>query len=222
MAEPFTVLSWNVGNGLSRPERLAGALRHSGADIIGLEELSGEQAAVIEAELAELYPWRALFGRGIPGKGILSRFPIHDLKHLSYHPERPDLHVIVHRENAPMHILVVHPPPPAPQEINARAKQIAQLKKLADLPDPVLMMGDMNMTHWQQAYHELQGAGLLDTFAEVGHGSSLTFPTRRGSVPLRPMLRLDYIFHSTELTALDAWVGADGGSDHLPLFARFR
>lgn len=220
MPTPFTVLSWNVGNGLAKPDRLAAALRDSNADIIGLEELSEEQAAALEAGLADLYPWRALFGRGIPGKGILSRFPIHNLKHLSFHPERPDLQAQVEREGQRMHVIIVHPPPPAPQELNARAKQMAALKKLVDLPDPVLMMGDMNMTHWQQAYHDLLAAGLLDAFAEAGHGSSLTFPTRRGSLPLRPVLRLDYILHSTELATLDAWVGADGGSDHLPLFAR--
>jgi endonuclease/exonuclease/phosphatase (EEP) superfamily protein YafD len=222
MPEPFTVISWNVGNGMAPPDRLAAALRDSGADVIGLEELSAAQAQALETGLADVYPHRALFGRGIPGKGILSRFLIHDLKHLAFHKTRPDLHAIVEREGAPMHVVVVHPPPPAPQEINARARQMAQIKRLADLPDPVLMMGDLNMTHWQQAYHELIDAGLLDAFAEAGHGSSLTFPTRRGALPLLPLLRLDYIFHSTELTALDAWVGADGGSDHLPLFAQFR
>ncbi|MBL8145642.1 MAG: endonuclease/exonuclease/phosphatase family protein [Anaerolineae bacterium] len=221
MPTPFTVLTWNVGNGLAKPDRLTAALRDSSADIIGLEELSEEQAAALEAGLADLYPWRVLFGRGIPGKGILSRFPIHDQKQLSFHPKRPDLHAQVEREGGLMHVIVVHPPPPAPQEINARARQMAEISKLVNLPDPVVLMGDMNMTHWQQAYHELLNAGLLDAFAEAGRGSSLTFPTRRGSLPLLPMIRLDYIFHSTELTALEAWVGADGGSDHLPLFARF-
>ena len=222
MPTPFTVLSWNVGNGMARPDRLTAALRESNADVIGLEELSAEQAAALEGGLAAIYPYRALFGRGIPGKGLLSRFPIRDLEHLTFHKTRPDLHAIVERDGAPMHILVVHPPPPAPQELNARARQMGKIKQLADLLDPVLLMGDLNMTHWQQAYRQLLDVGLLDAFVEAGHGSSLTFPTRRGVVPLRPLLRLDYIFYSTELTALDSWVGPDGGSDHLPLFAQFR
>ena len=221
MGAPFTVLSWNVGNGLAKPERLIAALCASGADIIGLEELSAEQAAALESAMPDDYPYRALFGRGIPGKGILSRLPIRDLNHLTFHPKRPDLHTILERDGQPMHVIIVHPPPPAPQEVNARARQMEQLRQLADLPDPLLLMGDLNMTHWQQAYHELRAAGLSDAFAEAGHGASFTFPTRRGVVPLRPLLRLDYIFYSTELTALDARVGEDGGSDHLPLVARF-
>lgn len=222
MATPLTTLTWNIGNGLAKPDRLVEILRASNTDIIGLEEVSEEQADALESEMADLYPWRALFGRGIPGKGILSKFPIDDLKHLDFHPERPDLHAIILREDTPLHVLVVHPPPPALQELNNRAKQMEQLKELAGLYDPVLLMGDLNTTHWQQAYHQLIEAGLLDAFAGAGRGSSLTFPTRRGVLPLRPVLRLDYIFHSTELTALDAWVGDDGGSDHLPLYATFR
>lgn len=222
MPAPFTVLSWNIGNGLAAPDRLTAALRDSGADIIGLEEVSEAQAAALETGLADCYPWRALFGRGIPGKGLLSRFPVHDLEHLSFHPNRPDMHAHIERDGVRMHVIIVHPPPPAPQELNARASQMEQLRRLVALPEPLLLMGDMNMVHWQQGYRDLLTAGLLDAFAEAGRGSSLTFPTRRGSLPLRPMLRLDYIFHSTELTALEAWVGADGGSDHLPLFARFQ
>jgi vancomycin resistance protein VanJ len=222
MPAPFTVLSWNIGNGLAKPERLIDVLRHSEADVIGLEEVSAEQAEAMETALADAYPHRAIFGRGIPGKGLLSRFPVRELEHLTFHPSRPDLHAVVEREGALMHVLVVHPPPPAPQEIAARTRQLEQLHGLAELPVPVLLMGDLNMIEWQQGYHQLLDLGLLDAFAEAGHGSALTFPTRRGAVPLRPLLRLDYIFHSTELTALDAWVGPDGGSDHLPLFAQFR
>jgi vancomycin resistance protein VanJ len=32
--------------------------------------------------------------------------------------------------------------------------------------------------------------------------------------------RYDYIWHTAELQALDASVGSDGGSDHLPVVAR--
>jgi vancomycin resistance protein VanJ len=32
--------------------------------------------------------------------------------------------------------------------------------------------------------------------------------------------RVDYIWHTPDLVALEAWVGADAGSDHLPVLAR--
>jgi endonuclease/exonuclease/phosphatase family metal-dependent hydrolase len=32
-------------------------------------------------------------------------------------------------------------------------------------------------------------------------------------------LRIDYILHSVDFTARRAWIGADTGSDHLPVLA---
>jgi endonuclease/exonuclease/phosphatase (EEP) superfamily protein YafD len=58
------------------------------------------------------------------------------------------------------------------------------------------------------------GKGLSDSFAQVGWGLGHTFQGEEWKFPLQ---RLDYIWHTNRLTAIDAYVGADGGSDHLPL-----
>ena len=42
---PITILTYNVGNGLAKPERLAAFLRESDADVIGLQEIDAAQAA---------------------------------------------------------------------------------------------------------------------------------------------------------------------------------
>jgi endonuclease/exonuclease/phosphatase family metal-dependent hydrolase len=39
-------------------------------------------------------------------------------------------------------------------------------------------------------------------------------------LPLRPVARVDYIFYTRGLHATAAWLGDDGGSDHLPVLAR--
>ena len=39
---------------------------------------------------------------------------------------------------------------------------------------------------------------------------------------LPPVLRVDYIWHTAELTTLAAWVGGNAGSDHLPVLARMK
>jgi endonuclease/exonuclease/phosphatase (EEP) superfamily protein YafD len=49
----------------------------------------------------------------------------------------------------------------------------------------------------------------------------LTFHRLISWLPLLPMLRVDYIWHTESLRALQAWVGADAGSDHLPVLAKF-
>lgn len=70
------VMTYNVAHSLTPPETLVTALRTSGADIIALQELVQPQARAIEQNLSDLYPYQALYGYGIPGKGLLSRYPI--------------------------------------------------------------------------------------------------------------------------------------------------
>jgi vancomycin resistance protein VanJ len=76
---------------------------------------------------------------------------------------------------------------------------------------------DCNLTDTSQTYPQLT-RGLSDSFAEAGWGFGQTFQGEDWKFPLQ---RLDYIWHTDRLTAVDAYVGEDGGSDHLPLLANF-
>jgi endonuclease/exonuclease/phosphatase family metal-dependent hydrolase len=38
-------------------------------------------------------------------------------------------------------------------------------------------------------------------------------------LPLPPLVRIDYVWHTPDLRALRCQTGPDGGSDHLPLQA---
>ena len=108
----FTIMTYNVGNGLARPQALAACLRASQADIIGLQELTHAQATAIDDELLDLYPYQALEPAGIPGKGLLSKFPILSRQRLELHPGRPDLVSVVDVDGSPLRLIVAHPPPP--------------------------------------------------------------------------------------------------------------
>lgn len=219
----FTVMTYNVGNGLARPDRLARVLRESNADLIGLQELTPAQAHAVGAELRREYPHQSLHGAGIPGKGLLSRHPILSASLLELHPRRPDLHATLKVKGERLQFLVAHPPPPRLHHRglhptpHARA-QFGELLKLAQSGDPTVLLGDFNMRDTHGMYAELVGAGLIDAFRAVGRQGH-TFPLRRGAFPLRPILRLDYIWHTAHLRALDARIGADAGSDHLPVLA---
>src|SRR3954452_15398814 len=74
----FTVLTYNVGNGLAEASRLASFVRDSGADIVGLQEIDAHQAAALNGAAAEVYPYRVLLGSGFSGRGLLSKYPILD------------------------------------------------------------------------------------------------------------------------------------------------
>jgi endonuclease/exonuclease/phosphatase family metal-dependent hydrolase len=210
---------FNVGNGLLRPDRLMLAVEQSQADLIGLAELTTLQAEAVR-ELTEKYPYQHLYGTGIPGKGILSKIPLRAPELIELYPARPDLrtHLRLASDSGEqeLQVIVAHPPP---QRTRLRTLQLHTLIQHVTKGEPSLLMGDFNMVQYQAAYRSFVAAGLIDSFREVGLGRGFTYPVRRGGIRLRPLLRIDMIWHTRHLRATRAWVGVDYGSDHLPIFA---
>jgi vancomycin resistance protein VanJ len=223
----FTVMTYNVGNGLAPPLLLVQALRESAADIIGLEEVTAAQAEAMRQNLSDIYPHQILNGMGIPGKGILSRYAIVDSTQLELHPARPDLRGFVEMEGRELQIIVAHPPPPRIHRTGIHPtkearQQFELLLQAAVGGEPTILLGDFNMGDRQAQYATLKAAALSDAFREAGVGSGVTFPRRRGRVRLVPMMRIDYIWYTQHVRATRAWVGKDAGSDHLPVLAQMK
>lgn len=232
----LTVMTYNVGAGLASPLRLVEVLRQSRADIIGLQELAPAQGAAIASLLSDLYPHQVLHPSGIPGKGIISRerFPLRETSLLELHPGRPDLQAIVNTPDGDLTVIVAHPPPPRfgrNRLLHAALanEQITSIAAVASGGHPAILLTDFNRIGWQAAYRQLRGAGLIDAFGTAGRGLGLTLPTRLshlayrghplGAVPLPPLLRVDYVWHTAHFRAIDSWIGSHAGSDHLPVLA---
>jgi vancomycin resistance protein VanJ len=227
----LTVMTYNVANDSIAPNDLVSVLRASGADIIALQELSGEQAVAIERDLGDLYPHQALHGYGILGNGLLSRYSIleEELFYLEAH-RLPHLRTVVavDREGwdqgeVDVTVIVAHPPPPGigrlRYSVNPHAAlEITSLAQMSTTGGPSILMGDFNMVDQSDNYHILADAGLKDAFRAVGWGFGATWPAHKME-PLWPIFRLDYIWYSTHIQAVRAWVGQGTGSDHLPVFA---
>jgi vancomycin resistance protein VanJ len=206
-------------------------LQASEADIIALQELSGEQAAAIERDLGDSYPHQVLYGYGVPGKGLLSRYPIVEEELFYLEAQRlPHLRTVVTVDKegwgadaVDVTVIVAHPPPPGISRrgyfVNPDAAlEIASLAQMTKARGPSVLMGDFNMVDQSENYSILTNAGLEDAFREAGWGFGATWPARKIE-PLWPMLRLDYIWYSAHIQAVRAWVGSGAGSDHLPVFA---
>jgi vancomycin resistance protein VanJ len=234
----ITVMTYNVGNGRAGPERLVPALQHSGADVIALQEVSHEQARAIEAGLSGEYRYLSLHPGGFAGKALISHFPIHDAELLDLGPVRPDLRAFIDVDGRKLALLNAHPPPPHLARLGLRFdpptwRQIQELARLALEHDPCLLLGDFNLVDSRLEYAYLKSTGLRDAFGEAGRGKGSTLPKRLGPwkrflfvnrmlrwIPMLPMLRVDYIWYTPSLSALEAWLGADAGSDHLPVLAK--
>jgi vancomycin resistance protein VanJ len=235
-AAEITVLTYNLGNGLATPEKLIPFLRSSGADIIGLQEVTAETETALSAEMADLYPYRAVHGLGIPGTGLLSKYPILQSELLELNPGRPDLRAIVDLDGVDVTIFVAHPPPPhaAMKGIRPRpgtAEQVdALIAMIEQTEGPLIVLGDFNVTTLHDAYQRLEDAGLRDVYRLAGDGLGFTMPTRLsrpaengswlGDIPLPQVIRIDYVWVSRDWYPVEAWVGENAGSDHRPVLAR--
>ena len=113
---------------------------------------------------------------------------------------------------------------------SATRAQIAGLVRAATAGGPAVLMGDFNLVERHPIYRQIAGAGLTDAFRAAGRGIGVTLPTRMarwaatgsrwGSIPLPPLVRVDYIWLTADLMPLVAWVGRHAGSDHLPVCVR--
>ena len=96
-----------------------------------------------------------------------------------------------------------------------RANQAQEIKEeINNSPYPVIVCGDMNDVPNSYAYQTI-GKGLTDSYAEKGRGIGRTFKF------LSATLRIDYIFHSKELSLNLIQVIRPALSDHYPVVADF-
>ena len=186
-ADSLTVMTYNAAHNFVESDDLVATLRSSGADIVGLQEVTEAYAAAIERDLIEVYPYQVLYGTGIPGKGLLSRFPILEedlfylqvqrLPHLrvvvDVHDDRPSL------PDVPITVIVAHPPPPGLSPGGYRihpyaAAEISSLAQMTVANGPGILMGDFNLADQNDNYALLLDAGLSDAFRAAGWGLGAT------------------------------------------------
>ncbi len=221
------VLTYNVHgykgtDGKTLPQRILQVLRHSNADVIGLQEFVnhrvGAEDCLIDrwAEQLGMHGvYATSFHRGGEnfGTAMLSRFPIisTEFRDLSVpgHRSRIMLDCVVDAETHPVQIMVVH----------LGVSPIERRKQTAGIIDALfetradlhLVIGDFNEWHERSAFSRR----LREYFST--HRRVATFPCRR------PALGLDRIwaFPAGAEVKASALRTADSriASDHLPLLA---
>lgn len=93
------------------------------------------------------------------------------------------------------------------------AEQVAAWLEAETLP--VIVAGDFNATADNWAFRQL-ARGKRDAFATSGRGWGGTYHAER------PLFRIDFVLHSPEFQAVEAYVPVASFSDHRPLVARLR
>jgi endonuclease/exonuclease/phosphatase (EEP) superfamily protein YafD len=233
----ITVMTANLWNGLASDAQVIQAIRSSGADVIGLEELNRRQANVIEDAASDLYPWISTFGDSYEGRGVLSRLPLVSVELVHLVADRPDVLAVVDTGSILLSVIVGHPRPQLLRRGRVRfqmssLRQILRLGRLARERSPAVLLGDFNMSPRHPGYNRFEKLGLTDAYVAGGDGTGRTFPIRMrvtGTerdpdlariISTPPLKRFDHIWHTSNIRTEQAWIGPDSGSDHASVIAR--
>jgi vancomycin resistance protein VanJ len=222
-SQPITLLTYNIQATNLRYSRVIDTIRAADADIVAIQEVNAEIGPLLEEAFADSYQYIALHPNsyGYAGQGVLSRFPIVEDRYWRTDPVWGLGHQRVEIQLPDDQIFTLYNAHPVPPRFGGlsfsgafRDYEITQvLEMVAAETDPLLLVGDFNLTDQNAAYPQLI-ANLHDAYREVGYGLGWTF-THMFPIPI---LRLDYVFHTDHWTAHEIHVQANsGGSDHYPV-----
>lgn len=241
VADPIRFVSYNVHSAYDIDGNLdvaaiAAVIADTRADVVGLQEVPRGQLLSANIDLLTLlqlelgFEHAAFFGTTDPvwGNAILSRYPIVGVD-TDYLPRvgtpmrRGYLGAVVSAGDR--EILVIsthlqhvndssaHAEDPEADLLPVHTEQIDLILEEWGGRAPAVLMGDFNARpEWAQI-DMIRAAGWVDAWAAAGTVDGFT------SNAANPMYRIDYIFHTSDMTAVDAGVIQSTASDHFPVVA---
>ena len=113
-------------------------------------------------------------------------------------------------------VIGLHGARPFGRGVHLRNAQLALAVRVAAAKgdEPVILVGDLNLTPWAPTFAALLEAGNLRD-ASIVRGLTATWPTRHAAVGLL----IDHVLVNPKVTVLGSRIGPDIGSDHLPVLA---
>jgi endonuclease/exonuclease/phosphatase (EEP) superfamily protein YafD len=192
----------------------------TGADVIVLQEITPDHVATAGfARLLDAYPHSILDPQvGYNGSAIVSRLPMSDRGYLDVGGQ-PMTRADLVTPAGPLRIVNVHAVAPVTRGRIAVWRR--QLATLATLEPPtggdLVLAGDFNATLDHRSMASLLHHGLRDAFVEAGTGLGATWPRWRGLLP--PLMRIDHVMVSPQVTVLSTRLDSGPGSDHRRLVA---
>ena len=220
-------------------EEIARVVEDSGAEIVGLQEIPrGRLISGVTDELTLLaarlgFEHSAFFGTTDPtwGNAILSRHPIISTDR-EYLPlvgtpmrrghlgavvrvgDRSVLFISTHLQH--VNDRSVHDEDPEADLYPVHREQIETILEAWGGIQPAVLVGDFNARPGWRQIEDLLSAGWVDSWPEAGSGDGFTARSND------PRHRIDYVFHTPDIDALDAGVIQSQASDHLPVVVDLR
>ncbi|MER7177242.1 endonuclease/exonuclease/phosphatase family protein [Streptomyces mesophilus] len=211
----LTVATHNVNAENSDPEGTARKIAASGAQVVALEELTGEALPTYKKVLAETYPYRAVEGT----VGVWSKYPLSDSRSVDIKMGwTRALRTTVESPKGEFAVYVAHLPS-VRVKLNAgftagQRDNSAEALGVAIRDDKVrklILLGDLNGTMNDRALSPVTSQ-LRSTQGAAGDGFGFSWPASF------PMARIDQIM-VRGMEPVKSWTLPETGSDHLPVAA---
>ncbi|HLO49342.1 MAG TPA: endonuclease/exonuclease/phosphatase family protein [Kamptonema sp.] len=213
--QKLRIFQSNVLTGNRRYADVISLVREEKPDIAVFVEVTQSTWAKELAVLKDLLPYS--FGNQDSeqfGMVIYSKFPLENTSLKTFSWGRKVVYAEVIIQSKVISILAAHPPVPTKQKsFLDRNRQLAAIGNyVAMLKNPVMVIGDFNVTMWSPFYKNMIKTGGLRN-ARASFGILPTWPTDK---PLF-YIPIDHCLVSKEIQVLNIRAGRKIGSDHLPL-----
>jgi len=237
----LTVMTFNIAFNRADDALLVESIRESGADVVALQEVDVIRGELVQNELSDIYPYQAVYTYdwgGVIGQAVLSKYPIVSEQVITDpYNSNFQIFLVVSIDVDGEVIQVVGSHTALPNISRAgyysqMAQSIEILFNQIDTSQTTLILGDFNATDQSDGYEMITEAGFSDAWREAGAGFGFTYPNfgyydpvgryywnQDATVSVPRIVRIDYIFYAEEFFAAKAWLGADIGSDHMPVMA---
>ncbi len=231
-APRLRVMSFNVYGHNQTPEAVIATIISADPDVVGLQELTPEVAALIQRDLADEYPYQILAPKhSVTGMGMISRYPLQPTDQVlpGFWVGDPQV-VMLDLQGTQVTLVNFHAIPlvarilPAGSfgeqfdaNVRERERQASALVELAaSRPGPFVVTGDLNANEYTQPYAILRTA-FGDAWHTAGQGFGSTWPAHSDVIAI---VRIDYVFYSSDWIAVSAEpITHATGSDHKPVLA---
>lgn len=225
----LSVLTFNILAGAMGVPAIAETIRHSGAEVVVLQEADNstnpggpDPLPALKAALPEYTIVRE-------GEvALVTRLPLRETRAIPVPDERKLLFGVVEWHGKPITVAAVHLSVPTtnmfgPGTRSALQRSAVQREKQTDIllaecariTGPLIVAGDFNTPPRGPLFHRLIG-NRRDSFADCGFGTGWSYSAEH------PMLRIDYILTTPDIRASRCFVLGDRTSDHRPVLAYLR
>ena len=221
-------MTFNVLYTNSDQAAVAQVIKDSGADFVGLQELTPPNATSLNELLSDEFPFHTPLPDGhYPEVALYSRYPILEAEQLNLPLGDRSWMTIVDLGGVRIKVIVLHLVPTRTGEVPmsqwtqriterqvVRREQVDRvIEAVREGQEPALVLCDCNFTEFSDAYAILDGF-LDDSFALSGWGLGHT--TDPLNIDLR-LQRIDYVWYSSGFSPISAQIITERKSDHNPL-----